>query len=59
MYYHPPNRANLRHQNQVLNEEASPSINSSSNGICGLEAFGVGGVDTQKKNAIINMNNNT
>ncbi|RZC43347.1 hypothetical protein C5167_007350 [Papaver somniferum] len=46
MYYHPPNHANLRHQNQVPNKEASSSINSSSNGVCGLEAFGVGGVDT-------------
>ncbi|KAI3854904.1 hypothetical protein MKX03_009062 [Papaver bracteatum] len=40
MYYHPPNHANL--QQEFLNESPS-SIN---NGICGLKAFGVGGVDT-------------
>ncbi|KAI3975829.1 hypothetical protein MKX01_015377 [Papaver californicum] len=45
MYYHPPNHANLSHTNELLNE-ASSSINSSSNEICGLKAFGVGGVDT-------------
>ncbi|KAI3890303.1 hypothetical protein MKW92_004156 [Papaver armeniacum] len=47
MYYHPPNHANLQlhQQEEVLNEEASSSINSY-NGICGLRAFGVGGVDT-------------
>ncbi|KAI3852991.1 hypothetical protein MKX03_029077 [Papaver bracteatum] len=43
MYYHPPNHASLQlHQQEVLNESPS-SINS---GICGLKAFGVGGVDT-------------
>ncbi|KAI3860411.1 hypothetical protein MKW98_011605 [Papaver atlanticum] len=46
MYYHPPNHADLQlHQREVLNESPS-SINSSNNGICGLKAFGVGGVDT-------------
>ncbi|MCL7022379.1 hypothetical protein MKW94_027200 [Papaver nudicaule] len=45
MYYHPPNHANLQqHQKEVLNEASS--VNNSSNGICGLKAFGVGGVDT-------------
>ncbi|KAI3991456.1 hypothetical protein MKX01_000543 [Papaver californicum] len=44
MYYHPPNHVSLSHQKEVLNE-ASSSINSSNNGICGQKAFGVGGVD--------------
>ncbi|KAI3981015.1 hypothetical protein MKX01_012170 [Papaver californicum] len=44
MYYHPPppNHVNLQHQKEVLNE-ASSSINSSSNGIYGFKAFGDGG----------------
>ncbi|KAI3971655.1 hypothetical protein MKX01_040700 [Papaver californicum] len=45
MYYHPPNHVILSHQKEILNE-ASSSINSSNNGICGLKVFGFGCVDT-------------
>ncbi|KAI3954877.1 hypothetical protein MKW92_025249 [Papaver armeniacum] len=43
MYYHPPNHANLQlHQQEEVLNESSSGIN----GICGLKASGVGGVDT-------------